>query len=254
MLHLHASRRIQHLLTGIIILAVSYIIPPYPAGFVSLVLTTLAFYQLHHKRTKDRDYDNWYLERFGGLLREDERGEWMLIQGENDRGGNHNKKYIRKSRPELPGAFYFLLGTALSSAIFPERIARTALLVLSVSDPFAGFIGVWFSKHHWNTSWTQLLEMVKHEGGDTNIKGNGPTIAGSVACALSTLLCTYVYFPNSLAVDASDSTLMIPSRVIISVVTAIVEAGAGRCRILPIDDNLLIPLVVGGLISWLADK
>ena len=243
MMNLHLSRRIQHLLTGLAILSLSYVIPPYPLGSALLSAATLAFYFAHRRRLHDYEYDTNYLRQFGGLLREEERGEWILDDGSQcDKMDENGKlKYRRKSHPILPGAFYFLLGTAMSSALFTTRIAQTSLLVLSVSDPAAGFAGVWFANMNCNITWSRLWGIVRGEKG-MNI---GPTVVGSLACGISTLLCTYVYFPKDYP------HLDVRWRIIVGVVVSIVEAAAGRCMMLPVDDNLLIPLVAGGLLTWL---
>jgi dolichol kinase len=272
--NLHLSRRVQHLLTGIALLLISHILPsPYPVGFILLSLATGAFYCIHIKRVHDEEWDGWYLDKFGELLRGHERGEWC-DEDENDEGrsntGNntiqqqqpqHNdnnkrrRRRRRKVQPALPGAFYFLLGTTLSTLFFSTSIARTALLVLSVSDPIAGLVGVSFSDIGCNTSWKKLWG--KLSGRNVGSKGEeGPTVAGSLACALSTVVCTYVYIPSvAIATTlATIPTLTLSSRILIGISTAFVEAVAGRQFPLigdVMDDNLLIPIVVGGMLSWL---
>lgn len=151
--------------------------------------------------------------------------------------------------PILPGAFFWLLGTTLASSLFSADVARTALLVLSVSDPFAATVGVWFSNRECNVTWARVWNFVSRGGMDNSARNvSGPTVVGSVACALATWLCTYVYFSNS-----SGPTLGMDARVLVSIATAVVEAVAGRVMLVPVDDNLLIPLVVGVLITRWAD-
>jgi len=281
MAKLHLSRRIQHAITGLVILIISYIVPPYPIGFVLLVIASATFYHIHWKRLHDETWDQWYLDRFGELLREHERGEWedeKKVADSNNSISTLNKKKNhddapmlykrrRKTPPALPGAFYFLLGTALSTLLFPTVTARTSLLILSIADPMAGLVGVWFSEHlGWNITWKKLFlqRLQKGKNGiDDGIIG-GPSVAGSVACAVTTIICTYVYIPfasintNSTIPEANISVyLSLNSRLCIGIITALTEAMVGRH--LPVigtkmaDDNLLIPLVVGSLICWLGE-
>jgi len=287
MINLHLSRRIQHTITGLILLLLSYIIPSYPLGFILLTVATLAFYYIHYKRIYDIEWDNWYITKFGMLLREHELGEWEDEEEDNDDGTNddsaslskskhvqankdttttkYKKRSRRKTIPSLPGAFYFLLGTTISTYTFPINIARTSLLVLSLADPIAGIVGVICSNIGLNISWKMLFQkIVRGNNGNEERRGGGPTVAGSVACGITTILCTYVYIPSYYVDDQSSSaanydsssiSLSFNARLCIGIITAITEAISGRY--LPIigvriaDDNLWIPLVVGSLILLL---
>lgn len=271
---LHLSRRIQHALTGLILLAISHIIPPYPIGVALLSIATVAFYALHLRRVHDESWDRWYLQQFGALLRDHERGAWEdkeeEEEGEYSNNNGHSdklrkanasygtvipqkntKRRRRKTVPNLPGAYYFLLGTTLSTLLYNTIAARTALLVLSIADPAAGLVGSWFKIHlpAWNVTWEHLLRTQ-----DQHING-GPSVIGSITCAFTTILCTYAYIPTptsnsfvSMTV-ANNRGLSLGSRLGVGLLTAITEAVAG---ILFVDDNLLIPLVVGALIHWLS--
>ena len=293
---LHLSRRVQHAATGFILLLISYIIPPFPTGFILLSTATAAFYQLHRRRVHDECWDRWYLERFGALLRDHERGEWEVDDDDDDddidvttasttaptNNNNENgskpppiknarrQRRRRKSSPALPGAFYFLLGTTLSTLLFPVAVAQTSLLILSFADPMAGIVGAWFSEYlHWNITWKQLLLVLlmrrRHPGAKPCFVGEeGPSVAGSLACAITSILCTYVYISsleNSNSTILSEATgagifLSFRSRVCVGVMTAVAEAMSGRNNLpllgtVLVDDNLTIPLAVGCLLSWL---
>ena len=269
---LHPSRRAQHATTGLVLLAISHAVPPYPVGLGLLSVATLAFHRLHWRRVRDEAWDLWYLERFGALLREHERGEWE---------GGASGARRRRTVPSLPGAFYFLLGTTLSALLFPAVVARTSLLVLSIADPAAGLVGAYFGEClNWNVSWELLVlrgrrallqwggkkeDYGRSDARSTTEEVGGATVAGSVACALATVLCTYAYIPPPLSdvgiVHDSKMTsaggggiisLSLGSRISVGIITSATEAVAGRR--LPVigmrlaDDNLMIPLVVGGLI------
>jgi len=289
---IHLSRRVQHAITGLVLLIISYILPPYPHGFILLTLATAAFYHVHLKRVHDEVWDKWYLDGFGTLLRDHERGEWegndgisntdIINDGRIASNKQHNNKQQqpihdssstynnkprrRKTIPALPGAFYFLLGTSLSTLLFPTVVARTSLLVLSIADPMAGLVGAWCTDMGWNITWNRLLFLLlrirKRDGCSTGEGGGGgPSIAGSIACAGSTILCIFFYMPfNGMddvesTIPAGGFSLSFSARVCIGILTALTEAIAGRH--LPVigtmlDDNLLIPLVVGNLICWLS--
>ena len=217
---LHLPRRIQHIFTGLLLLLLSHVIPPYPLGFVLLSLATASLYYIHTKRIHSEEWDEWYVQKFGGLLRRHEIGEWEEISH-----GATTKKKKRKTPPLLPGAFHFLLGTSLAALFFPADVARTALLVLSLADPMAGIVGA--------------------------------SIAGSAACALTAVLCTYAYVRSPGSIGPA---LSFRSRAGVGAMTAFAEAVAGR-HVLPtkwgegvMDDNLWIPLVVGCSIVWLDES
>ena len=161
---------------------------------------------------------------------------------------NYQNSYKRRRRkvPALPGAFYFLLGCSLCTLLFPATVARTSVLVLSISDPVAGLVGSYFTWKGFNLAWKQLLP----RSNAPLSEGPGPSVAGSFACVFMTIMCTYLYIPS----DNSTLALSLYSRICIGILTAVAEAMGGRnfpvLGSLP-DDNLLIPLVVGLSICWL---
>lgn len=111
---LHIQRRIQHAATGLVFVAISYIIPPLPAA-IMLTVADVALYALHRARLRSESAQEIYMKLFGALLRPHER-------------------------TSLPGAFYFILGTAASLA-FPIKVARLSVLCLSLGDPVAAVVG-----------------------------------------------------------------------------------------------------------------
>ncbi len=217
------------------------------------------------------------------MLRDHERGEWdeediddgtatpapTNTNNTKDYGSRpppiKNARRRRKSSPSLPGAFYFLLGTTLSTLLFTAVVAQTSLLILSFADPMAGIVGAWFSEYlNWNITWKQLLLIRRrHHGAKPCLVGEGPSVAGSLACAITSILCTFVYISsienNSTTISEATGTsifLSFHARVCVGITTAVAEAMSGRNN-LPIlgtvlvDDNLAIPLVVGCFLSWL---
>ncbi|EJK48012.1 hypothetical protein THAOC_33225, partial [Thalassiosira oceanica] len=78
--------------------------------------------------------------------------------------------------------------------------------------------------------------------------GGGPTVAGSAACAATAAACTYAYIR-----PAEGGAIPLASRLVVGAVAAATEAVAGGVVVpglgrLP-DDNLLIPLAVGVVLS-----
>jgi len=200
------------------------------------------------------------------LLREHEKGEWEGVNVADNNGSTSNtqtnrddappttykKRRRRKTIPALPGAYYFLVGTALSTLFFSTKVARTSLLVLSIADPMAGLVGVCFTKTlGCNITWKRLFR----------IGAGGPSLAGSIACAITTIFCTYVYITSTddtsiISGDGNSVSLSLASRCCVGIVAALAEALGGRNFPLigaVVDDNLLIPLAVGCMVEWLGE-
>ena len=110
-LETEAKRRWQHALTGHILVQASYILPM-KLGTVGLILGAigLAYLRFGHPEK--------FVEVFGPLLRREE-----LEPG------------------TLPGAFYFLVGTAMTTIFFDLPTARYAVECLALADPMAAFCG-----------------------------------------------------------------------------------------------------------------
>lgn len=104
---LHLQRKAQHALTGLLFIAASHVLPMEVAAPLLFALSAL-FFVLHELRKRYPRVDELYLESFRGILRRDEAAKRVL-----------------------PGAFYFLLGTALAAALFPLPVARLAVLHVS---------------------------------------------------------------------------------------------------------------------------
>lgn len=102
-------RRVQHATTGQLLIAISYILPLVVCQGALLAGTLLLLYIYHGQK-------QWYQNTFGPILRPEEQ----------DR---------------LPGAFWFLAGTAISSVCFELDVGRYAVLCLSYADPMAALVG-----------------------------------------------------------------------------------------------------------------
>ncbi len=118
-------------------------------------------------------------------------------------------------KKRLNGATYVLIAATLAALIFPKIVAVTSFTILIISDLTAALVGKRFGRHRFL----------------------GKSIEGSAAFFLSALLVVCVlpkveYRPGEYAIGAAAS-----------LAGAVTEA-------LPIDidDNLSIPLVVGGVL------
>ena len=120
-----------------------------------------------------------------------------------------------KSR--LTGASYLLVGSSLSYLIFNKEIATLAISFLAVGDPLAHF--------------------VKDRLGKSRIvfQSAGEAAACFAACITTGLLWRYY----------ADLTLDV-----ISIGAGAIAAAIVQSLLLPLDDNLTIPLCTGGLM-WI---
>ncbi len=138
--HRESQRRIQHALTGTVLVLFSYIIPT-SVGMWLLTFGAIGIVYLKTFQTA------WYQQVFGPLLRPSE-----LVH------------------EQLPGAFYFLVGIAATMWLVPLPYARYATLCLSWADPMAALMGQWCTDenhHHPNTESSQNNDNHNH-----NTKGN----------------------------------------------------------------------------------
>ena len=108
------KRRLQHALTGHALVQISYVLPK----SVSLILLMIGSIGMYVAKTF---FFESFLEAFGGLLRPKE-----------------------SSGEVLPGAFYFLVGTAIvvSGLVTNDMgTARYAVECLALADPMASYVG-----------------------------------------------------------------------------------------------------------------
>lgn len=178
----HLRRRIQHSATGLVFVALSYIIPPIPAAAM-LLTGAAALFMLHRLRLRSEAAQEVYMKLFGALLRPHER-------------------------TGLPGAFYFVLGTAASLA-FPIDISRLAVLCLSVGDPVAAIVGTTI-------------------GGPKFFGDERTSWSGSLACFAT----SFVLGLGIMRFDTTESSVA-------AISATLAEAFAPR---IGIDDNLLVPI------------
>jgi len=109
------------------------------------------------------------------------------------------------------GAFFFVFSSLVTVILFPSYIAAISVLVLSVLDGTATLIGLRYGR----------IRIINHK----SIEGSG----GAILVTFLVLLC-----------------VMNPIQaLIISLIAGIVELAS------PVDDNLVIPLVVALLMTYI---
>lgn len=164
-----AKRRWQHAVTGHALVQISYFLPTH-LSIAALVAGAAGIAYMRHFKS------DLYIKAFGPLLRADE-----LEDG------------------RLPGAYYFLVGTALAATLFPMDTARYAVECLAWADPFAAWAGRSISspKLHksaslsgclacFATAWIIGWIMIK-EGVDTAADMRRITL-GALACCVAEAL------------------------------------------------------------------
>lgn len=115
----------------------------------------------------------------------------------------------------ITGATYLLLGSVVAFLVFDRAIAVAALLFLSIGDPLAGVVGERFGRHRFF----------------------GRSLEGSLACLAGGMVTAVLLWMAHLDVS-------LPAMAVGVVAATLTEAAP-----LPLDDNLSIPLVSGGIIS-----
>lgn len=180
-----AQRRWQHALTGQALVGCSYVLNVWMC-VIGLLVGLFGIAMVKHM------YPSQYQTLFGPLLRPHER-------------------------EQLPGAFYFLLGTLLVLFLVPLEIARYAVLCLAYADPAAAWIG--------RTVPCRKLH-------------NGASVGGCLACFVTACLV------GCFTLSSEDGAYSINRIVLGAIVCTFAEA-------LPVgNDNLLIPLLTAMAVEW----
>jgi dolichol kinase len=171
-----AKRRWQHALTGHILVQASYMIPmAYGNAGLLIGAFGMAYIKFFHPEK--------FMELFGPLLRPEE---------------------LETRR--LPGAFYFLIGTFLTSALFDLPVARYAVECLAIADPMAAFVG---------------------KSVPSPMLNSNASVSGCLACFVTAFLIGYTMIP-----DGSILQLIIGA------------AGCTLAEALPFgNDNMTIPIL-----------
>lgn len=120
-----------------------------------------------------------------------------------------------KDAHQLNGSTYYLISSILAILLFPREIAIAAMLYLSIGDSIAAIIGKRFGK----------------------IKIYKKTLEGSLACLLFSFLISLFFFNWKISLVGALSATIVE----------LFSSGDIRSPLL-FDDNLLIPLLTGGVL------
>ena len=195
-----SKRRWQHAITGHLLVQISYVLPL----LVSIGALVVGAIGIAYIRWV---YPILYIQVFGSLLRSEE------IDKERQR--------------RLPGAFYFLCGTAITAAIYPLKEARYAVECLSFADPMASWIG-------------QLQPIPKFH--------TKASVAGCTACFVTAYLIGLLYLETESTTTTTTGLVSTKRQVLVGALACMVAEA------LPFgNDNLLIPIVTGAAVTYLRD-
>ena len=154
------------------------------------------------------------------------------------------KQYGSMMRPEevqggLPGAFFFLLSTLISLVVFEEPVCRLAVLNLSFGDPVASIVGQSFGATR------------KGEDKILALLAPGKTPHGALACFCVCCLLGFAWSGAVLGAEAQASS-NVSHYILVALVSGASSAFAEGVipGILPVDDNLCIPLVSGTCLTF----
>lgn len=218
---LHLRRRIQHILTGLIFYIISFILPHskdiqndrHQIAIYLLSSATLIFAVIIKIQSQNKKVKQIYLSLFGSLLRENE------ING------------------RIPGAFWFLLGTTLTTMFFPLNITRTSILCLGFADPIAAIVGISIQSNNKKKEKNQYKDKIFIRKRITSKK----SLEGCLACFITTFIIVF----------CSHDESCIYQSIITGIITTVLELSSGT--LLSLDDNLLIPIGVGATLFALRD-
>jgi len=122
------------------------------------------------------------------------------------------REYHLLVRPGL-GPLQFTLGSLLALLLFGPWISFLSVLVLTFGDSFSTLVGIFFGKNP--LPWSKKK-----------------TFEGTLACFIASFLVSFLFLPLSLSLA-------------VALAASLIESLSTR-----FDDNILIPLAVGGLL-WL---
>ncbi len=122
------------------------------------------------------------------------------------------------------GAITFSTGAAITLFFFPNY-ALVGILVLAISDSFSTLVGKKWGKHHWRKEETE-----------------GKTLEGSTGFFICTFIIIIVSVWFILPISLSDLLLTLFITLFMSIIATMSELQSY------IDDNLVIPFVVAGLL------
>jgi dolichol kinase len=127
----------------------------------------------------------------------------------------------RSESGNFTGATWVVIAAFLTILLFPDRIAVAVLLMLSISDSFASLIGMTFGHTRWI---------------------GGKSLAGSGAFFLSAVAIGNCCLPGQ--------PLTVLAGALAATFAEAIDLRIGR---LHVNDNLLIPLIAGGVMQFFSN-
>ncbi|KAF1336575.1 hypothetical protein FI667_g263, partial [Globisporangium splendens] len=212
---LHLQRKAQHALTGLLFYAASWVMPLHVA-IPTLFIVACAFYAVHQLRKLNPRVDALYVASFHGILRRDEA-----------------------SKAVLPGAFYFVLGTAIAAAVYPLPVARLAILCLGVGDPAASLVGTLYNQHKQTNNPTKPKKQKSYS--TKSWAGFVGALVASFAATFLSLSWSDTQKATSLPIEDKQVRVRLAEALLAGITTAIAEA----IDVAGWDDNLSLPLIAG---------
>jgi dolichol kinase len=180
---LEMKRKAIHL--GMLIIPLWIYFVPNPIRNIGLIIATFSTIVLDILRLSDPRLKKFFLRFFRSLIR------------------RHEERH-------LLGSTYFMVASLISSLIFDETIAISALLFLVIGDMAAAVVGKKFGRSRY---W-------------------GKSIEGSTACLAS---CLLIGFAMQALLDA-DGLAMVFGAIVATIAEAVPA---------PMDDNMRVPILSG---------
>jgi dolichol kinase len=224
------KRRIQHGMTGCILVLISYCIPI----SLCIVLLCIATYIIYYLKTYH--FHTIYLPNFGPLLRDYEKQPPPTTQSSSS-SSNPNADNI--SQIPLPGAFYFLLGTTITAILFPIHVARYSVLCLSLADPMAAYVGQLIPSR-------RLDQIIIHSPlpiQNVRIVTNA-TLSGCMACFITAWSIGYIQL---ILLSPSETSATLIAITVGAISCCIAEA----IPVIPLlgNDNVQIPILTALMVT-----
>jgi dolichol kinase len=243
-----AKRRIQHGMTGCLLIAISYCIPIY----MCIVLLIVATYMIYYLKTYH--FHTIYLPNFGPLLRDYEKKSSLSSSSSEKHPPSDKIKSPHNNIP-LPGAFYFILGTTITTILFPIHIARYSVLCLSLADPMAAYIGQLLPSYRIDE--ILFLPSYFHKHRNIRIVTTNATLSGCIACFITAWWIGYILLVAVPSYETTTSTTTTISTTKINHYPILtVTAGAMACCIaeaIPFihygNDNVQIPIFTALIVT-----
>jgi diacylglycerol kinase (CTP) len=204
----HLRRKVQHAASGALI-AVGLALLPRPAALAALLAFLALYAALHAARGASPAVHRAYLRALGAVLRSHE-----VPAG------------------AIPGAVWFVAGTAVCVYCFDPPIALLSLGFLSLGDPIASYVGVSYGRS------APCLRRVAAP--------SGKTAAGSLGCFVA---CAAVGAAWAIC-GGGAGTVAARAHLAPFVGLCGVIGAAAEMAPLRLDDNLTIPILSGALLHF----